>query len=337
MQKPVISISPTFRLLPWSPAHVLLHGMAAAYQERNEKRRNPTWKNRMPLHHNGLSLSDALRDLSQRRPMSFASTVDSPPPSPVPVVYFGAWRRRLLETPKLRDERSHVFWLQTPHWHADLRIPAGRPDFSGIGRLADCDEDQLAWLAHQQGFCGLTQVDGDICIWHRQMDFQPVGDGRDIGRMAFDGERLTETGVEADYLEIWERLPHSRGGTAALELVWESGEPPSRPTWLLVAGDCFIYVRGRTHPLPKAGDLSQLITRSQPTRTQMLDWLDVEISFGYRKGPNPWRVEHSTLPFREETFLTHPGAIQRLGYQIAVEGRNERRWKILDWSLGTSL
>jgi hypothetical protein len=285
-----------------------------------------------------MTLADALRDLSRRRPAPLAGAPDAAAsPEPVPGAYLGVWRRSLLETAELRDERSHVFWLQTPLWHADLRIPAGRPDFSGVRRLADCDDTQLAWLACQQGFCGVTQVDGDTCTWHRQMDFQPADGRRDIGRMVFDGERLTETGVEADYLEIWQRLPPSRGGTAALELVVEAGEQPARPTWLLVAGDCFMYVRGRAQPLPMATDLSHLIARAQPSRSQLLDWLDVEISFGYRKGPAPWRIEHSTLPFREETFLTRPGAIQRLGYQIAVEGSNERRWRILDWSLAASL
>ncbi|MGE5319014.1 MAG: hypothetical protein ACM3KD_02420 [Hyphomicrobiaceae bacterium] len=285
-----------------------------------------------------MTLAEALRDLSRQHLAPLAASPDTDvSPAAVPGAYLGVWRRSLLETAELRDARSHVFWLQTPRWHADLRIPAGRPDFCGVRRLTECDDAQLAWLARQQGFCGVTQVDGDICTWHRQMDFQPAGGSRDIGRMAFAGERLTETGVEADYLEVWQRLRPSRGGTAALELVVEAGEQPARPTWLLVAGDCFMYVRGRTHALPRATDLTRLIARTQPTRAQMLDWLDVEISFGYRKGPNPWRIEHSTLPFREETFLTRPGAIQRLGYQIAVEGSNERCWRILDWNLGAAL
>jgi hypothetical protein len=117
----------------------------------------------------------------------------------------------------------------------------------------------------------------------------------------------------------------------------EAGGQPARPTWLLVAGDCFVFVQGRAQPLPAETNLSRLIARAQPSRSQLLDWLDVEISFGYRRGPNPWRIEHSILPFREEAFLTRPGAIQRLGYQVAVEGSNERRWRILDWSLGESL
>jgi len=255
-------------------------------------------------------------------------------PAPVPDAYRGVWKRTLLETAGERDERSLVMWLQTPRWHADLRIPADRPDFSGATRLADCDDEQLNWLARQQGFCGVTQVDGDDCTWHHQLDFQPANGSRDIGHMIFDGERVIETGVESDYLEIWERLPQSRGGTAALELVVEHGELPSRPAWLFVAGDCFMFVRGRAHAPPNTADL---IGRARPSRAQLLEWLDVEISFGHRSGVTPWRIEHSTLPFREGKTFTLAGAIQRRGHQLAVEGSNERRWMILDWGLGTAL
>jgi hypothetical protein len=259
------------------------------------------------------------------------------PPAPVPAAYLGVWHRTLLETPSGRDVRSLVWWLQTPRWHADLRIPTGRPDYSGVSSLAECSDTQLAWLATQQGFCGITQVDGDRCTWHRQMDFQPANGSRDVGRMMFDGERVIETGVEADYREIWERLPSSQDGTAALELAVAHNALPLHPTRLLVAGDCFFFVRGRVHPLPRAADLPSLIALARPSRTQLLDWLDVEISFGHRAGATPWRIEHSTLPFREGQIVTLPGAIQRHGHQAAIEGNNERRWMILDWSLGEAL
>ncbi len=263
-------------------------------------------------------------------------------PAPVPDAYLGVWRRTRLETPTLLDTRSQVWWLQTPRWHADLRIPADRPDFSGVNSLAHCDDARLAWLATQQGFCGVTQVDGDRCIWHRQMDFQPASGNRDIGRMAFDGERVTETGIEADYLENWARLPESRGGTAALKLLVEAGELPACPAWLFVAGDCFIYVRGRPHPLPTAQrhsvvDLAGLVAEARPSRAQLLDWLNMEISFGYLNGPAPGRIEHSTLPFREGQRFMRPHTLQRRGHQLAVEGDNARRWMILDWRLGPSL
>jgi len=282
------------------------------------------------------------RALAQLKSCPQAGRQDAMPHG-VPDSYLGTWRRSLLQTPQGQDMDSHVFWLQTRHWHADLRIPADRPDFSGVTCLAECDDAQLAWLATQQGFCGVTQVDGEHCIWHRQLDFQPANGSRDIGRMVFDGERVIETGVDTDYLEIWERLPHSRGGTAALELVVEGGELPSRPAWLLVAGDCFIHVRGRARPLPgiahlnSAFDLASLIARARPSRAQLLDWLNVEISFGHRNGPTPWRIELSTLPFREGQFVTRPAALQRRGHQFVVEGNNERRWMILDWSPGVSL
>lgn len=259
-------------------------------------------------------------------------------PAPVPDRYLGVWNRTLLETADGRDERSQVWWLQTPRWHADLRIPPERPDFSGVASLAECDNTQLAWLATQQGFCGLTQVTGEYCTWHRQLDFQPVNGSRDIGRMLFDGERVTETGVDADYRESWQRLPRSRGATAALEHVMENGTFPSRPAWLFVAGDCFIYVQGRAHSLPTlatlhgVGDLSRLIAQTRPSRAQLLDWLNVEISFGHRNGPAPWRIEHSTLPFREGQTVTRPGALLRRGHQQVIEAGNARRWRILDWS-----
>lgn len=273
--------------------------------------------------------------MTARMPVPLADPTDPPPPVPAP--YLGVWRRSLLETPTTQDTTSRVLWLQTPRWHADLRIPEGRPDFSGVNRLAGCDDAQLAWLATQQGFCGLTQVDGERCTWHRQMDFQPANGSRDAGRMAFDGERVVETGIEADYLEIWERLPESRGGTAALQLAAENGERPLRPAWLLIAGDCFMFVRGRALTLPRAADLSSLIARTRPERTQLLAWLDVEISFGRRNGPAPWRIEHSTLPFREGQTVTSPGALQRRGHQLVVEGEAGRRWMILDWTLDAGL
>ena len=258
-------------------------------------------------------------------------------PQSVPDAYRGVWQRSLLQTPQGCDSGSLVYWLQTSRWHADLRLPADRPDFSAVSCLEDCDDVQLAWLASQQGFCGVTQVDGDVCTWHRRMDFQPANGKRDIGRMAFDGERAVESGIEADYLEVWQRLPQSRGASAALQLMVESGKLPPRPVWLFVAGDCFILVRGRPRPLPAEADLASLIAVHRPSRSQWLEWLDVEISFGHRSGPTPWRIEHSTLPFREGRYAAVPGAIQLHGQQIAIEGGNARRWMILDWSPGLTL
>src|SRR3569832_503628 len=146
----------------------------------------------MSMNRNDPGLAGALRDLSRRY---FAPQADlAAAPAPVPNAYLGVWRRSLLESPILRDTHSHVFWLQTPRWHADLRLPAGRPDFSGIDSLAECSAAQLAWLARQQGVCGVAQLDGERCTWHRQMDFQPAYGSRGGGRGGGGGGRRAGAG-----------------------------------------------------------------------------------------------------------------------------------------------
>ena len=258
----------------------------------------------------------------------------APPASerPVPDTYLGVWQRRLLETPQAFDAESEVYWLQTPHWHADLRIPAGRPDFSGTAGLDVCSDDQLAWLATQQGFCGITHVEGHVCTWERQADFQPNNDRRDIGRMRFVDDQIIETGVEDTYREIWTRLPGGCGPGVALRLAAADGRLPARPTWLLVAGDYFVFVRARARPTPVGTSLASLIERLRPDRAALIDWLDFELSFGHRVGDTPWRIERSTLPFREGQCVTRSGAIQRRRPALAIEGDNAQRWHILDWS-----
>ena len=52
------------------------------------------------------------------------------------------------------DTSTLVLVIQTEQYHADIRIPSNRPDFSGIKCLANCSIDQLRWLATQQGFTG---------------------------------------------------------------------------------------------------------------------------------------------------------------------------------------
>lgn len=61
----------------------------------------------------------------------------------------------------------------------------------------------------------VTQVEGGICRWLRKVDYQPPTGANDIGRMQFESaNRVIEHGVEAEYLENWERLPASVGGRA---------------------------------------------------------------------------------------------------------------------------
>ncbi len=42
---------------------------------------------------------------------------------PVPARYIGVWQRELLETQTIKDTTSIVLWMQSQHYHIDLRIP----------------------------------------------------------------------------------------------------------------------------------------------------------------------------------------------------------------------
>lgn len=263
-----------------------------------------------------------------------ASAHSTTNPDHVPTPYLALWHRTLLQQPHHHDTRSLVYWLQTGRWHADLRIPPERPDFAGVKNLHACDDNQLAWLATQQGFCGTTEVRGARCQWQRHVDFQPDGGRRDIGQMAFNGsERLIEVGIEAEYLEVWQRMPDSVGENAALELASEDGRTPARRTWLLVAGDWFAYVRARAEALPPAASFSELIATQRPTRERLIEWLDFEIGLGRRSGGHAWRIAHSTLPFREGTALFPNGAPERVADGLSAED-DTRRWNVLEWNLG---
>lgn len=203
---------------------------------------------------------------------------------PVPERYRGVWRRSLLATPDLRDTSATVFWLQTERWHTDIRLPAGRPDFSGVREFADCSTTQLEWLRQQQGFAGVTQVDTsvnpEICNWHRVVDFQPPSVAVDAGTMEFEADVLIEKGMHAVYLEHWHKLPDSDQGLSMLRT--SALSEPLR--MLLVAGSYVMRVREHQSGWDSDAALAAI--------------LDFEISFGVRESDG-WRVLHSTLPWLE--------------------------------------
>ncbi len=208
----------------------------------------------------------------------------------VPPAYLGVWKRTLLRTPKIEDTTTQVYWMQTKSWHADIRVPASRPAFAGKTALDQLNKTELMELARQQGFCGTTVVDEEICRWLRRHDFQPPSGANDIGRMEFDGpDRVLEYGVEAEYFEIWERLPGSGGKTSA---VLVSEDPVSLQ---LSAGEYVMSVRPRATKLPAAGNLIAFL---EGKNGQILrEALDFEISFGRWVSADAWRIDLSTLPW----------------------------------------
>ena len=221
---------------------------------------------------------------------------------PVPETYRGVWQRSLLQTDSLTDSSSSVFWLQTACWHADIRMPAGRPDFSGVQRLNQCSSAQLHWLAQQQGFAGITLVDTSvvpaICRWQRLVDFQPPSLVPDAGSMEFEAGTLVERGVHADYLEYWHLLPDSSEGFSVFRKPERQGQLNAAPHYQMHAGRYVMEVR--SHPACGPFDLSP--------ETDLASLLDFEISFGVRSSSG-WRITHSTLPWLEGCIRTLPDAL----------------------------
>lgn len=211
--------------------------------------------------------------------------------------YQGLWKRTLYAEPAdgpsaFVDHTSKVYWLQCGPWHADLRIPADRPEFSGITRLDDCSHEQLVWLASQTAFAGRTVVEGRYCTWHRLIDLSP-GMDNDIGEMRFiDGDTLEERHPGGKYREIWKRLEADRTRTAF------TLDDHEFPTLLRVGRHamavCSTRRLCRGHRLldsARSLGLDELRARAS-----------IEISYA-RLIENQWRIQSSSHPWREKTPL----------------------------------
>lgn len=251
----------------------------------------------------------------------------------VPSSYWGLWQRTLLATSDAMDTSSKVYWLQTSSWHADIRIPASRPDFTGVRSLADCSSKQLSWLGKQQGFIGITAVTENQCEWKRVIDFQPPSGKRDIGRMFFaHPDILLECGVEDAYSETWERITDDQAEQCfALQLLDQGGaaEPAN---YLLVSGNHFIYSRNRSAGLAlqafKSSD--QLSRYPQDVLIQLLDF---EISFGLIQGAgDPWQIALSTLPWREGRSLFEKEPVLTPVNGICQDPCSGKIWRVLCWN-----
>lgn len=245
--------------------------------------------------------------------------IDLPDTEPVPAAYRGVWRRSLLAAPGLHDTTTTVFWMQTSRWHADIRLPAGRPDFSGVRSLADCSEAQLAWLATQQGFAGVTTVDRSSgeTHWRRVVDFQPPTGIPDAGHARFENDMLVETGIFADYLEHWHLEPDTDDGFAVFHRI-DDGVP----TFLLTAGMRVMLVRARP---------ASLDVRQWSEGEQLRQQLDFEISCGERNADG-WRIRHSTFPWREgQQVNLILSELDDGSVQLDIDG-SASRWEVLEWT-----
>ncbi len=287
--------------------------------------------------------------IAQHRPVDTPAPMNAVPPSstthrPVPDDVRGVWRRTLLQTgtdadqPPQEDDSSWVRWMQTSLWHADLRVPQSALEGREALPLGQLSPVQLAALAAQQGFAGITQLDnlpeGQICNWLRRTDYQPPALQPDAGWLVFDRpDRLIEIGVHDSYNEIWERLPDSVGRFLALAELAQGGRDTGAR--ILVAGDYMMAVRPRAARWPRGMNpgytLTDVLLHSPD---QALDWLACEVSFG-RFGQGQWVIERSTLPEREGQVLGW--GVQRVDEHHAQvqQGAAATAWQILEWSCDT--
>ncbi len=241
----------------------------------------------------------------------------------------GFWRRSLIRWPDgATDTTTTVRWLQTPSLFVDLRQPANRPSFEGVNCLRDLSRAQVNWMARQEGFAGEVLWDGRHIEWQRQFDIQPKSAFPDVGELWFDGDVMLEKGRDVPYLEHWHRAdnaPHPCAGIALREAT------TGQAGMLVRAGNLFMYARARLHGLPPRSDLRQLILAAR-TNGDIQDLVDCEISFG-SVDAGGWRIEHSSLPFKEQRGLQpvpdHRGTVLRT-YDLGGDGKAvERRWNVV--------
>ena len=211
---------------------------------------------------------------------------------PVTAWVRGVWRRNSMhEESGLIDDTTQVFWVQTPTLFADFRIPADRPDTAGKTSLADYDDNELLQLAHQEGFAGSLRVDGQICRWQRSIDYQPVQPWLDEAAMFREGDKLIEIGIHDNYLENYTLVDDGDSRFLALNC-------PEDRRPLVVIGSRFLFARDRTLDLPDGAELTYLVAEAEPEKKRAL--LDCEFSLGQGlDGDDSWRINLSTLPFRE--------------------------------------
>lgn len=215
----------------------------------------------------------------------------------------GLWRRLLLSRPgEAVDTLTRVDWLQGPALYVDLRQPVGFARGIKARCLADLTLPEAMALAMQEGFAGRLRVDGDEAEWLRSIDFRPCPLG-DRGRLEAHGNLLIEHGIEARYIEHWQREPVAGEPVSGAALF--RSEVDDVPVILVRHGQRFGYARGRRVPLRSGESLPARLAQAGPEEARAL--VDCEIALGTVTAAG-WRIERSTLPWREGALLLEAGA-----------------------------
>jgi hypothetical protein len=217
--------------------------------------------------------------------------------TPVPEWLRGIWHRDWIERAGKRSNPREVEYLQTPTLFGDVRFPTDLPAFPEAKSFADLTDTDLRLLAGQQGMTGLTRVANAIATWDHAISFQPPDGGTDTGRLDPPVNGLMyEYGLDGSYTEAWQAVP----GDDRHYLVIQIQRSGRLDRVLIVAGDRFMYVRNRAKDLPVADSFDKLISSTNATRPQIIEYLDCEFSTGQvPNGRAPWIIQRSTLPWRK--------------------------------------
>lgn len=268
-------------------------------------------------------------------------TVPQPAPLPprAPDWLAGLWRRDAIVLPDGTEDRTtQVFWGQTHSLYVDLRIPTDRPQARGRRSFMEFDLDELRGLADQKGFAGHIVMDGEVCSWVRYIDYRPNTGRPDSGRLRLEGEILYEEGdptsvLASAYREIYSRECRATRRSVALRRLSAAGDAGHGDAVLVLIEDRFLFARDRAIALPAAETLRDLVVAAGEDRAKIYAYLDCEISLGGTEGGDAWRVEASTLPFREGSPLLPRSAVEATGdgaMLVMTGGDGVEHWQIVE-------
>lgn len=249
----------------------------------------------------------------------------------------GLWRREAFTTPSGHsDTTTRVMWLQARSWYVDIRVPADRPSPVGAAGFSAFTHAELLRLADQQGFAGELSANDEVCLWRRDLDYQPPGPARDEATYRIEGPVMVEDGLHVEYQEIWRRAPEGEGPCAAFRLEAPHGG------LLVVSGDCFMEIEGRAEPLPPRESLAAIVGAELAAgrRAAAEAHLSLRICYGrIEGGRRPWEIVLSTLPWLEGHSLLGPETRYDAAAGRLETQRPARRlsWSLLDASVTPDL
>ena len=263
----------------------------------------------------------------------------------VPAWVTGLWQRASIALPDgSLDRATRVLWGQTRSLYVDIRIPMSRPQHSSGANFSQFSLDELRELTKQKGFAGHLVFDGTLFRWERYIDYRPPTGRPDEGRLRVEGDTLYEEGdpdsvLGVPYKEVYHRI---RPGTSVLAALRSApsrpGESPAEDAVIVIIDDQFLYARGRAKSLSKAQSLEELVRTAGDDRPLIEDYLNCEISYGSISDDLSWRIELSTLPFREGCLLMPEGSRwRRLGELSLKLDRPgvSRIWHVAESNLST--